>query len=155
MRTEIRIVDQDCKARGANYNRSAQAFARCMRDIFLRTSRIDVARFLEGGNFHRADRYCAALVKPEQHRTRERALYRRNRIEQSERQPARPAHKRKIVAEPPDETMRERDSGHPIGATGGEIAFDHSALAQSFARSVDNELSQLPCVAHADVESLP
>src|SRR6185436_17527931 len=95
----------------------------------------------------------ARLADAEQHRARERALRRRNGVEQSERQPARPANERKIVAEQPDEAMRERDAGHPIGAPAARIAAQHCIVADLFAGRVEDDLSELPRVAQPDVES--
>src|SRR5262249_2662515 len=64
----------------------------------------------------------ARSMQSEEHRSRERALRRGNGIEQSERQPARPANERKIVAEDSNQTVRESDAGHAIDAACARVA---------------------------------
>ena len=63
-----------------------------------------------------------ALREAEQHRPREGALRRWQRVEKSERQPARPAHERNIVAEQIDEAVGERDARPAIGPAAARFA---------------------------------
>ena len=88
----------------------------------------------------------------EQHRARERALRWRQRIEKSERQPARPAHVRQVVAENADEPMRERDAGPTDRFGAAARSARASPIADRFAWHVGHRPRELVGVAQPDVE---
>jgi hypothetical protein len=52
-----------------------------------------------------------------QHGAREHSLDRRQRVEKSKRQPARPAQQRNVRSKNPEQTVRECDAGPTIGRT--------------------------------------
>jgi hypothetical protein len=102
--------------------------------FFVLTSR--VARFLESRS--RGARDFSANA--EQHRAGERSFRQRNGVEQSERQPARPAQQRKVVAEQADESVRERDTRHPIRPPAARNSGRASRRPPIFSRGVSSTI---------------
>jgi hypothetical protein len=135
--------------RGADYNRSAKRGERCARDFLFRGTSREVARFLEA----RAMR-ALRLRMPNSIALRECALRWRNGIEQSKRQPSRPANERQVVAEEANESVRERDARHSIRAPAARIAPEHRLAADLIALRIEHDLRELPRVAQPDIESL-
>ena len=87
--------------------------------------RRQVARFLDGRERAR----CARSADAEQHRARERALRRGTASSKVSANPRGQRNERKIVAEQADESVRERDARHPVGAPAARIAAQHRVVA--------------------------
>src|SRR6266481_2540621 len=89
------------------------------------------------------------LVETKQHRARERPFQRRERVEQSERQPPRRAQHQRVVAERAEQSVRERDARPAVGAPPPRVRREALARANLIARHRKQLLRQLPGIAHA------
>src|SRR4029434_1251630 len=96
----------------------------------------------------------ASLAHAEQHRPRERAFCRRYRVEQSERQPARPSHKRSVVAENLYKSVGECDAAPPIGKAAARVTLQHRLVAERIPWRVDDRLRELEGITQPDIEPL-